>query len=143
MHPFYLFGTAFGMRLIQLHPLHRHVLHTLAMMRLGAMSGHALEAMDRLDLHSTNVRRPFIADAPALTFQEPFHSCLGELATGHQGPLAFGELSVACRAAQPFDVFVRACPRPMHNVPFTGTIKARTLWIWTREASISLLRWRR
>ena len=95
------------------------------------MSGHALEAMDCLDFHIANVRSPFIADAPALTFQEPFHSRLGELATGHQGALPFGELPVAGRAPQPFDVFVRAGPRPMYDVPCAWTIEARTLWIRT------------
>jgi len=29
------------------------------------------------------------------------------------------------------------------NVPFTGTIEPGTVWIWARESSISLWRWRR
>jgi hypothetical protein len=62
---------------------------------------------------------------------------------GHQGARPFGELLGACRATQSFDVFVRACPRSVHDVPGTGTIKARTRWIRTRKASISLWRWRR
>src|SRR4029453_11188209 len=37
MHPFHLFGTEFGMRLIPWHALHLHVLHTLAMVRLGPL----------------------------------------------------------------------------------------------------------
>src|SRR5262245_22315036 len=40
-------------------------------------------------------------------------------------------------------MFVRACPRPMHNVLCAGTIEARALWIRTRESGISLRRWRR
>ena len=84
-----------------------------------------------------------ITDAPTLTFQELVHGRFWEFASGHQGPLPFGELSVACRAAQPFDVLVRPCPRPMRDVAFAGTIELRTLWIRAREASISLLDWRR
>jgi len=57
------------MRLIQLPTRYLHVLPTLPMMRLGTMSGHTLEAMDRLDRHITNVRSACVTDTPALTFQ--------------------------------------------------------------------------
>ena len=58
------------MRLIQLHALHLHVLHALPMVRLGPLGRHALKAMDGLEIHGTDVRRPLITDAPPLTFQQ-------------------------------------------------------------------------
>src|SRR5262249_5617434 len=70
MHPFYLFGTQFRMGLIQLHALHLHVLHALAMVRLGPLSRQALKAMDGLESHRPDVRCARITDAPALTLQE-------------------------------------------------------------------------
>jgi hypothetical protein len=87
------------MGLIQLHALHIHVLHALAMVRLGSLSSQALKAMDSLEIHSTDVRCALITDTPPLTFQKLCHSRCGEFAAGHQGPLPFGELPVACRAA--------------------------------------------
>src|SRR5437879_2725797 len=51
----------------------------LLMMRLGTMSGYALEAMNRLDLHLTNVRSAFVADTPPLTFQQAHDRVLGSL----------------------------------------------------------------
>src|SRR4030095_10901451 len=143
MHPCHLFGTQFGMRLIQLHALHLHVLHTLAMVRLSPPRSHVLKAMDGLEIHGTDVRRALITDAPALTFQELFHGRFWEFAPGHQGPLPFGELPVTGGAAQPFDVFVGACPRLMHEVSFAGVVESCTLWFRTRESRIPLLRWRR
>jgi len=41
-----------------------------------------------------------------------------------QGSLAFRECLAACRTAQPFDVFVRSCPRPMGSVAFAKTIES-------------------
>jgi hypothetical protein len=87
--------------------------------------------MHRFELHGTNVGSPFITDAPPLALEQAFDGLLRQLAAGHQGTLPFRALSVACRAAQPFEVFVLACPRPMHDVPFSGTMKVRTLWIRT------------
>src|SRR4029453_7559330 len=143
MPPFHLLRTQFGMRLIPLHPLHRQVLHALAVVHLSSMGRHPLEAMDRLESHGTEVRRARITDAPALTFQELCHGRFRELAAGHQGALPFRELPAACRTAPPFNVLVRPGPRPMGNVPFTGTIEPGTVWIWVRESSISLWHWRR
>src|SRR5262245_51862632 len=143
MDPFDLFGTELGMRLIQLHTCHLHVLYALPMMGLGTMRGHALEAMDRLDLHITNICSAFVADTPPLTLYQPYDRVFRELAASHQGPLPFGELSVAYRAAQPFDVLVRPGPRPMRDVACAGTVELCTLWIGARESDISLLRWRR
>src|SRR5262245_60852879 len=68
MHPFHLFGTQFGMCLIQLHPLHLEVLHALPVVRLSSMGRNPLEAMDSLEIHRTDVGGPLIADAPPLTF---------------------------------------------------------------------------
>src|SRR4029450_11695710 len=45
--------------------------------------------------------------------------------------------------ARPFDVLAPPGPRPMRDVAFARTIELRTLWIRAREASISLLDWRR
>src|SRR5262247_1526602 len=143
MDPFDLFGTEFGRRLIPLHTRHLHVLYALPMMGLGTMRGHALEAMDRLDLHITNICSAFVADTPPLTLHQPYDRVFRELAASHQGPLPFGELSVAYRAAQPFDVLVRPGPRPMRDVACAGTVELCTLWIGARESDISLLRWRR
>ena len=47
------------------------------MMRLRTMSGHTLEAMDRLDRHLTNVRSAFVTDTPALTFQQAYDRVFG------------------------------------------------------------------
>src|SRR5712691_5557106 len=99
--------------------------------------------MDGLESHGTDVRRARITDAPALTFQELCHGRFGECAPGHQGALPFGELPVTGGAAQPFNVFVGACPRSMHDVSCVGVVASCTLWIRTRESSIPLLRWRR
>src|SRR5262249_11366580 len=143
MYPFHLFGTEFGMRLIQLHALHLHVLHPLAMVRLGPLCSHVLKAMDSLEIHGTDVRRALITDAPALAFQKLFHGRFGEFAPGHQGALPFGELPITSCTAQPVDVFVCACPRSMHDVAFAGVVESCTLWIRTRESGISLLHWRR
>src|SRR4029450_8041589 len=143
MHPFHLFGTQFRMRLIQLHPLHIQVLHALLVVRLGPLGSHPLEAMDGLEIHGTDVGSPLITDTPPLTFHQQYDGVFRELAAGHEGALPFRELPVACRTTQSFDVLVRPCPRPMRDVAFAGTIEPGTLWIRAREASISLLRWRR
>src|SRR5678816_4260881 len=103
------------MGFIQLHALHIHVLHALPMMHLGPLGRYALKAVDRLEIHGTDVRCPLITDAPALTFQQSYDRIFGELTAGHQGALPFGELLVACGAAQPFDMLVRACPGPMRD----------------------------
>src|SRR5262249_43056775 len=43
MHPLDLFGTEFRVRLIQLYPLHVHLLDDLAMMPLGPVGCHLLQ----------------------------------------------------------------------------------------------------
>jgi len=101
------------------------------MVSLSALGRDVLKAMHRFEIYGTNVGSPLITDAPPLTFHQPYDRVFRELAAGHQGALSFGELSIACRAAQPFDVFVRTCPRPMHDIPCAGTIEARTRWIRT------------
>src|SRR4029453_10491731 len=53
MHPFHLFGTQFGMCLIQLHTQHLHVLHALLMVLHGPLSCHPLKAMHSLEIHGT------------------------------------------------------------------------------------------
>src|SRR5207245_6246968 len=134
MHPLDLFGTEFGMCLIQLHPLHLQVLHALPVVRLGPLGSHPLEAMDGLEVYGTDVGGPLIADAPPLTFHQPYHRVFRELAAGHQGALPCREFPAACRTAQPFDVLVPPCPRPMRDVVFAGTIELGTLWIRARES---------
>src|SRR5262249_17997891 len=67
----------------------------------------------------------------------------GELAAGHQGAVPFRELPTAGGTAQSFNALVRACPRPLHDVTFAGTIAPCTVWIRARESSISCFRWRR
>src|SRR5262249_51362011 len=89
------------------------------------------------------VRRALITDAPALALQKLFHGRFGEFAPGHQGALPFGELPITSCAAQPFDVFVGACPRSMHDVACAGVVESCTRWMRTRESGISLLHWRR
>jgi len=131
------------MGLIQLDTLHVYLLHDLLMMGLRPVGGHRLKPMHGLEIDRTDIGGARITDAPPLTFQELCHGRFREFAPGHQGPLPFGKLPVACRAAQPLDVFVLARPRPMHDVPFAGMIEARALWIWARESGISRLRWRR
>jgi hypothetical protein len=54
------------------------VLHTLPVVRLSPVGSHPLEAMNGLDLHITNVRRAFVADAPTLTFQQAHNRVFGE-----------------------------------------------------------------
>src|SRR5215211_1901674 len=143
MHPCHLFGTQFGMRLIQLHPLHLEVLHALLVVRHSPLGRHPLEAIDSLEIHGTDVGGALITDTPPLTFHQLYDRVFRELAAGHQGALPFRKLPAACRTAQPFNVLVRPGPRPMGNVPFTGTIEQGTVWIWARESSISLWHWRR
>src|SRR5262245_37694610 len=143
MHPFHLFGAQFGMRLIQLHAGHVHVPDHLLVMGLGPLGGHTLEAIHGLEIDRTYIGSARIADAPPLTFHQLHDRLFGELAAGHEGALPFRELPVACRTAQPFDVLVRPCPRPMRDVAFAGAIELRTVWIRARESSISLLNWRR
>ena len=113
------------------------------MMGLRTVGCHRLKPMHGLEIHRTDIGGALITDTPPLTFHELGHSRFGEFAPGHQGPLPFGALPVACRAAEPFDVFVFACPRPMDDVPCAGTIEAWTRWIRARESGIPLLRWRR
>src|SRR5215216_8131735 len=143
MHPCHLFGTQFGMRLIQLHPLHLEVLHALLVVRHSPLGRHPLEAMDGLEIHGTDVGGSLITDTPPLTFHQLYDRVFRELAAGHQGALPFRKLPVACHTAQPFDVLVRPGPRPMRDVAFAGTIALGTVWSRARESRISLLRWRR
>jgi hypothetical protein len=115
----------------------------LAMVGLSALRSDVLQAMHRLEIDRTNVGGARLTDAPALTLRESYDRGFGELTAGPQRAFPFGALPVACGAAQPFEVLVRACPRPMRAVAFAGPIEPRTLWMWTRESSLSLLRWRR
>ena len=139
--PRHLAWAQFGMGFVHLDAGHVHLAHHLAMVGLSALGSDVLKAMHRFEIRRTNIGGPLVTDAPPLTFDQPSDRVFGKLAMGHQGARPFGELLVACRAAQSFDVFVRAWPRSVHDVPGTGTIKARTRWIWTRKASLSLLRW--
>jgi hypothetical protein len=143
MDPLDLFGTQLGMGFISLDTLHVDVPDDLLVMGLGPLSRDLLQAMDGLEIHRTHVGSARITDAPALAFQQPHDRVFGKLTTNHQGALPFGELPGAGRTAQPFDVFVLACPRPMRDIPFAGTIELRTIWIWTRKLRISFLSWRR
>src|SRR4029434_4018469 len=143
MHPFDLFGTEFRMGLIQWHAFHIHVLHALSMVHLGSLGSQALNAMDGLESHGTDVRGALITDTPALTFQEPFYGRFGELAASHQGPRPLGDLPGAHGTAQPFDMLMLARPRAMSNVACAGAVELYTRWIRTRESCIALLRWRR
>jgi len=119
------------MRLIQLHALHLQVLHTLAVVRLRSLGRYPLETMDGLEIHSTDVGGPRIADAPPLAFHQPYNRVFGQLTADQQGALPFGELPVACRAAQPFDMLACTGPGPMRNIAFTRLVEPRTSWIWT------------
>jgi hypothetical protein len=83
MHPLDLFGPEFRMGLIQLHPLHIHVLHTLLMVLHSSLGRHPLKAMHSLEIDGTDVSGSRITDTPALTFQKSFHSGLRELAPSH------------------------------------------------------------
>src|SRR5262245_1361394 len=69
-HPVHLFGTQFGIRLIQLHPLHLEVLHALLVVRHSPLGSHPLEEIDGLEIHSTNVGGPRITDTPPLTVHQ-------------------------------------------------------------------------
>jgi hypothetical protein len=131
------------MGLIQWDTLNVSLLHDLLLMGLRTVGCHRLKPINGLESHRTDIGGALITDTPPLTFQELFYGRFGEFTAGHQGPLPCGALPVACRAAQPFDVFVLACPRPMHNVPFAGPMEVQTRWMRTRESRIPLLRWRR
>jgi hypothetical protein len=87
------------MGLIQLDTLHVYLLHNLLMMGLRTVGCHRLKPMPGLEIHRTDIGGALITDTPPLTFQELCHGRFGEFAPGHQGPLPFGELPVACRAA--------------------------------------------
>src|SRR4051794_6433616 len=141
MDPRHLAWTQLRMGFIQLHPWDVYHADHLAMVGLSALCSDVLKAMYRLEINRTNVGGARITDAPPLTFRQSYDRVFGELTAGHQSALSFRELPVAGGAAQPFDVFVRAGPRPMRDVAFAGPIEPRTLWIWTRESGISLWRW--
>ena len=131
------------MCLIQLHAGHVHVPDHLLVMGLSTLGGHTLEAIHGLEIDRTDIGGPCITDTPPLTLQQPLHGVFRQFAPGHQGPLPFGELPVACRAAQPFNVLVHPGPRPMRDVAFAGTIEPGPVGIRARELRISLLGWRR
>jgi hypothetical protein len=67
--------------------------------RLHSMGSHQLEAMDGLEIHSTDVGDPLIADAPPLTLHQPYDRVFRELAAGHEGALPFREFLATCRTA--------------------------------------------
>jgi hypothetical protein len=129
MEPRHLAWTQFRMGFIQLDAGHVHRTDHLAMVGLSALGRDVLQAMHRLEINRTNVGGALITDAPLLTYHQSYDRLFGELTAGHQGPLPVGELPIACGAAQPFDVFVRPCPRSMGNVAFAGPIELSTLWI--------------
>src|SRR4030095_11844332 len=122
---------------------HVHVPDHLLVMDLGPLGGHTLEAIHGLEIDRTDIGGAFVTDTPPLTLQQPLHGVFRQFAPGHQGPLPFGELPVAGRAAQPFNVLVPPGPRPMRDVAFAGTIEPGTVWIRAREWRISLWCWRR
>src|SRR5215510_4888980 len=99
MDPLYPSWSQFCMGLSQLDTLHVSLLHNLLMMGLRTVGGHRLKPMHGLEIHRTEIGGALITDTPPLTFQELGHGRFGEFAAGHQGPLPFGELPVACRAA--------------------------------------------
>jgi hypothetical protein len=131
MDPRHLAWTQFRMGFIPLHPWDVYRTDHLTMVGLSTLRSDVLKAMHRLEINRTNVGGALITDAPPLTFRQAYDRVFGELTAGHQRAFPFGELPVAYGAAQPFDVFVHACPRPMRDVAFTGLIEPRTLWIWT------------
>src|SRR5215475_12303018 len=131
------------MRLIHLHARDVHLLHGLLMMGVCAVGRHTLEAVDGLEIYSTNVRRPLITDTPPLTLQQLYHGRCWQLAPRHQGAFPLGELPGAQGAAQPFDVPGLAGPGAMRNIACAGAIALCTVWMRARESSISLWRWRR
>jgi hypothetical protein len=128
------------MRLIHLHARDVYLLHGLLMVGLRTVGRDALEAVDCLEIHGTNVRRPLITDTPPLTLQPLFHGRFWPLAPRHQGALPLGELPVAQGAAQPFDVPGLAGPGAMRDMACAGTIELCTVWMRARESRISLLR---
>jgi hypothetical protein len=71
------------MRLIQLHPLHMHILYALLMVLHSPLGRHSLKAMHSFEIDGTDVSGPLIADTPALALQQAFHSGLRELAPSH------------------------------------------------------------
>jgi hypothetical protein len=82
-----------------LDTLHVYLLHNLLLMGLRTVGCHRLKPMHGLQNHRTDIGGALITDTPPLTFQELGHSRCGEFAPGHQGPLPFGALPVAGRAA--------------------------------------------
>jgi hypothetical protein len=99
------------------------------MMGLRAVGRDTLEAVDCLEIHGTNVRRPLITDTPPLTLQQLFHGRFWQLAPRHQGALPLGALPVAPGAAQPFDVPALAGPGAMRAMACAGAIALCTVWI--------------
>ena len=69
------------------------------MMSLRTVGCHRLKPMHGLEIHRTDIGSALITDTPPLTFQELGHGRFGEFAPSQQGPLPFGKLPVACRAA--------------------------------------------
>ena len=143
MDPRYLARTEFRMGCVQLHPGHVHLTDYLTRVALSTLGRDLLQAVHGFEIHGTHISGACITDAPPLTFHQLYDGIFGELAAGHEGALPFRELPVAGRTAQPFDVLVHPGPRPMRDGAFAGTIELCTWWIRAREASISLLDWRR
>jgi hypothetical protein len=143
LHPAPLARAECGMGCIPRPTWHVSLTHAWAMVGLSPLGRALLQAGPCRELHGTNVGRPCITNAPALTLQPPYDGVFGELTPGPQGPLAFREVSAACRTAQPCAGFVRSWPRPMGEVPCAGTIASCPRWMRTRKSRIPLLRWRR
>ena len=80
-------------------PHHIHILHALLMVLYGPLSRHPLQAIHWLERHGTDVGRPCITDALALTLQKSFHRHLGEPVPRHPGHGSFGEFVAADGAA--------------------------------------------
>ncbi len=127
--------------LVQLHPLDLHLLNHLLMVLLSALRRQALEPMHSLYVHITNIGRPFVTHAPALTFEQPGHGLFRQFGLLHQRPLSLGKLGFTDVADQSFNVFVLARPRPMPDIALTWLLEYRTLWIRTAKKVIFVGVW--
>jgi hypothetical protein len=82
MNPEHLAGAEFGMGFIQLHAWHVYLAYALALVGLSPLGRHPLEARDRREIDSTDVRGPRITNAPALTLQQSYGRVCGALTPG-------------------------------------------------------------
>jgi hypothetical protein len=131
MDPRYLPRPPFGIRFIQLDAGDVHLAHHLVMMGLSALGTDVLQALHRFEVYRPKVGGPCITDAPPRAFHQPYDRIFGKFTAGHQGARPFGELPVAYRAAQSFNMLACAGPGPMRDIAFTRLIEPHTPWIWT------------